>query len=142
MQLELQEQTLTVSQFNDMINLQVSGLGAFEVVGEITEKRISRNSGLMMTIKDESENAILKLSGFAPRVRGVNSVDIGMKIVASGTPQLYSPFGQFTLQVTSLIPHGEGSLKAAFEKLKQLLETKGYFAEEIGNENYLNLSRE
>ncbi|MBD3281058.1 exodeoxyribonuclease VII large subunit [Candidatus Dojkabacteria bacterium] len=123
------ERTLTVSQFNEMINLQVSGLGAFEVVGEITEKRITRNSGLMMTIKDEGENAVLKLSGFAPRVRGVNSVDVGMKIIAAGTPQLYSPFGVFSLQVTSLVPHGEGSLKAAYEKLKKLLEDKGFFSE-------------
>ncbi|MBN1332082.1 exodeoxyribonuclease VII large subunit [Candidatus Dojkabacteria bacterium] len=126
----MQEQILTVAQFNEMINLQVSGLGSFEVVGEITEKRISRNSGLMMTLKDDKDNAILKLSGFAPRVRGVNSVDVGMKVIASGTPQLYSPFGQFSLQVTSLVPHGEGSLKAAFEKLKNLLQAKGFFAED------------
>jgi len=121
------DETLTVAQFNEIINIQLQTIGMISVVGEITEKNITRNSGLMLTIKDEKESAILKLSGFAPRVKGVNAVDVGMKIVAAGVPQLYSPFGSFSLQVVSLVPHGEGSLKAAFERLKKLLETKGYF---------------
>lgn len=119
---------ITVTQFNEVINMQVSSLGTFAVLGEITEKHITRNSGLIITLKDSEENAVLKISGFAPRVRGVNSVDVGMKVVAVGVPQLYSPFGAFSLQVVSLTPYGEGSLKVAFEKLKQLLESKGYFA--------------
>jgi exodeoxyribonuclease VII large subunit len=124
------ENILTVSQFNELINVQLQTIGLVAVVGEITEKQITRNSGLLMTIKDDKTNAILKLSGFAPRVKGVNSVDVGMKIVATGVPQVYAPYGSFSLQVISLVPHGEGSLKAAFERLKQLLESKGYFAPE------------
>lgn len=124
------ENILTVSQFNELINVQLQTIGLVAVVGEITEKQITRNSGLLMTIKDDKTNAILKLSGFAPRVKGVNSVDVGMKIVATGVPQVYAPYGSFSLQVVSLVPHGEGSLKAAFERLKQLLESKGYFAPE------------
>lgn len=122
--------TLTVAQFNEMFNIQLQTIGMLSVVGEITEKNITRNSGLMMTIKDEKENAILKLSGFAPRVKGVNAVEVGMKVIAHGVPQIYSPFGSFSLQVVSLVPYGEGSLKAAFERLKKLLEGKGFFAEE------------
>jgi len=124
------ENILTVSQFNELINVQLQTIGLVAVVGEITEKQITRNSGLLMTIKDDKTSAILKLSGFAPRVKGVNSVDVGMKIVATGVPQVYAPYGSFSLQVVSLVPHGEGSLKAAFERLKQLLESKGYFAPE------------
>lgn len=121
---------ISVAQFNEVINLQVQSLGAFSVVGEVTEKRVSRNSGLMMTVKDPEESAILKVSGFAPRVKGINAIDIGMKVVVTGSPQLYSPFGVFSLQAVSVVPYGEGSLKAAFEKLKKILETKGYFAVE------------
>ncbi len=125
-----ESEPLSVSQFNEVINVQLQNIGLVSVVGEITEKHISRNSGLMMTIKDEKQAAILKLSGFAPRVKGVNMVEVGMKIVAVGVPQIYAPFGSFSLQVVSLEPYGEGSLKIAFEKLKQLLEAKGYFAPE------------
>ncbi|KKQ36084.1 MAG: Exodeoxyribonuclease 7 large subunit [candidate division WS6 bacterium GW2011_GWA2_37_6] len=121
---------LTVAQFNETINIQLQTIGMVSVVGEITEKNITRNSGLMMTIKDEKENAILKLSGFAPRIKGINAVEVGMKIVANGVPQLYSPYGSFSLNIVSVVPYGEGSLKVAYERLKKLLESKGYFAPE------------
>lgn len=124
------DQYITVSQFNELINIQLQTIGVVSVVGEITEKNISRNSGLMMTVKDEKENSILKVGGFAPRIKGVNTVDVGMKVVVTGVPQVYGPFGSFSIQAISLTPYGEGSLKAAFEKLKQTLESKGYFAED------------
>lgn len=121
---------LTVAQFNKIINVHLQTIGMISVVGEITEKQITRNSGLIMTIKDEKENSILKLTGFAPRIKGLSSVDVGMKIVANGVPQVYGPYGSFSLNIISVVPYGQGSLKAAFEKLKKLLEVKGFFAEE------------
>jgi len=120
----------TVAQFNELINVQLQTIGVVSVVGEITEKHLTRNSGLMMTIKDDEENAILKITGFAPRIKGVNTVDVGMKVVVTGVPRLYSPFGSFSIQAISFLPYGEGSLRAAFEKLKVILESKGYFAED------------
>ncbi len=124
------EVTITVAEFNKLIDLHLKSIGTVSVIGEITEKTITRNSGLIVTLKDidgENKTAILKLTGFAPHVKGVNSVEVGMKVVATGIPQLYSPFGAFSLQISSIQPFGKGSIKQAFEKLKALLEQEGLF---------------
>ncbi len=121
--------TLNVNEFNELVDIHLKSLGYISVIGEITEKHITKNSGLIITLKDidAKKSAILKLTGFAPRIKGINSVDVGMKVVASGIAQLYSPFGNFSLQISSIFPFGKGAIKESFEKLKLQLQKEGLF---------------
>jgi len=121
---------LSVSDFNKLIEIQLGTLGEFNVVGEITQINISQRGGVNIVVKDPNENAILHLSGYKPRISGIDLVKEGMKISTWGTPQMWSPAGKFSLSIHKIIPQGEGLLKAAYEKLKTKLYHEGLFEEE------------
>ncbi len=121
---------LTVAEFNKVLNSVFSELGEFSVQGEIVSMKITANRAVFIDLKDKKENAILKISNFAPWVEGLNSVQEGMDVIVSGALEVYSPYGTMTLKARKVEPVGEGSLKIASEKLKLLLNSEGLFAPE------------
>lgn len=121
---------LSVSEFNKVINLLLSDMGEFAVTGEITQLKFSQNGAVFMDLKDKQENAILRISQYAPRVEGLKAVSEGMEVVVYGYPEIYSPSGSFGFKPRKIEPVGEGALKQAFENLKRALASQGYFAAE------------
>lgn len=119
---------LTVSEFNNFMKSVLNELGYFSVSGEITEMTITSKKGVYITLSDGKSN--LKLSGYAPTIKGINLVEKGMKVVAKGFNDIYVPYGSYCLSIASIEPDGDGSLAIAYEKLKRELESKGYFDEE------------
>lgn len=55
----------------------------------------------------------------------------GITVRIRGRLSLYEPRGEFQLIVESLEPSGEGALRAAFEQIRERLESEGLFAEEL-----------
>jgi exodeoxyribonuclease VII large subunit len=119
---------LTVSEFNNFIKTILNELGYFSVSGEITELTVTAKKGVYITLSDGKAN--LKLSGYAPTIKGINLVEKGMKVVAKGYNDIYVPYGSYCLSISSIEPDGDGSLAIAYEKLKRELESKGYFDNE------------
>lgn len=120
------EKVLTVTEFNTFIKEVVSNLGIFQVRGEITELKISKNNGLFITVSDGKST--LRVGGYAPTVKGVDLVEEGMEVVVIGVADLYVPYGTFSLNALEIEPVGEGALAKAYEKLKLKLEKEGLFA--------------
>lgn len=120
---------LTVSEFVSVLNGFFSELGEFAVEGEVVTLKISQNKALFIDLKDPNGNALLKLANYAPRVVGLNQITEGMKVVVYGSMNMYGPTGGINFQVRKIEPQGEGALKVAFERLKQLLDSEGLFAE-------------
>src|SRR3990172_3543579 len=118
---------LSVSNFNELINNSLKAMGEFIVEGEITQINISGKGGVNIVLKDTKMAGILNISGYAPRIAGINLVKSGMQVAVWGAPQLYVPYGKFSLSAYKIIPLGAGALKQAYEKLKQLLEAEGLF---------------
>jgi exodeoxyribonuclease VII large subunit len=112
-----------------MIDLTLKGVGDVAVEGEITSLNISSKGGVNIVIKDPKESAVLNISGYAPRVEGLNLINEGMQVVAFGVPSLWSAGGRFSLTIYKIIPMGAGALKEAYEKLKVLLRQEGLFEE-------------
>ena len=54
----------------------------------------------------------------------------GMKVVVSGSVNLYAPSGTYQIYVTSVQPDGIGALHLAYEQLKERLCAEGLFSEE------------
>ena len=127
--LENQELRFSVGDFNKLMNKNFDLIGDVSVEGEITQLSISAKGGVNIVIKDDKESALLNMSGYAPRVEGIKFVTDGMKVVAWGKPNIYSPIGKFSLQIYKILPLGEGALKEAYEKLKMQLEKEGLFDE-------------
>lgn len=118
---------LGVSQFNELVNLQLQNLGELIIEGEITEFNISRRQGVNIVLKDRNELAVVSVTGYAPRIEGINLVEAGMQVAIWGSPQLYSPYGKFSVSIYKILPIGEGALNKAFEILKNKLDTEGLF---------------
>ena len=122
-------QTLTVAEFNQLIDQILRQLGEFSVRGEITELRITPRKGVFITLKDPAAEANLSVSGYAPVIKGIDLIEAGMEVVVTGVGELYSAYGKFSLKATAIEPFGEGALRIAYEKLKTKLLAEGLFDE-------------
>ena len=54
-------------------------------------------------------------------------LEVGQKIILSGSVTVYAPRGNYQLLATKIEPLGVGALALAYEQLKKKLELKGYF---------------
>lgn len=118
---------VSVDQFNELINLQLQSIGEVIVEGEITEMNISKRGGVNLVLKDKNKQAVLNVSGYAPRIQGINMIEIGMEVAIWGVPKLYSPYGKFSVSIYKILPIGAGALAKALELLKEQLEKEGLF---------------
>jgi exodeoxyribonuclease VII large subunit len=124
----VEQQILTVTQFNSLIKDVLINLGVFKVKGEITEFNITKNKGVNITLSDGKAN--LRIGGYAPSINGIDFVEKDMDVVVTGVADLYINYGSFSLKAFSIEPVGEGSLARAYQKLKEKLEAEGLFAVE------------
>lgn len=122
-----EEIRVSVSEFNNIINTHLSGVGEMVVEGELTQMTITSKKGFFATLKDKQGNAILNLSGFTPAIQGINMIEEGKEVAVWGVPEVYSPYGKFSLKIRKILPVGEGALKEAYEKLKIKLKQEGLF---------------
>ncbi|HMS23729.1 MAG TPA: exodeoxyribonuclease VII large subunit [Candidatus Saccharibacteria bacterium] len=111
-----------VAVFNQTINYAYSSV---VVLGEVSNLRISRNTWLYFSLKDENSSvnffgSILKLP--AP-------IEDGMMLRVRATPQLHPRFG-FSLQVEQIELSGKGTINRANKLLHAKLEKEGLFAPE------------
>jgi len=123
-------EVLSISEFHKVTNLWLAEAGEFAVQGEITQLRLSRNGGVFIDMKDPQGNGVLKVSNFSRNMEGHLSVTEGMQVVVQGYSEVYAPYGSISFKARKISPVGEGSLKAAFEKLRLELEREGLFAQE------------
>jgi len=120
---------LSVDDFNNLINRHLQGLGEFIIEGEITNFNITTKGGVYITLKDKKTNAIVKVSGYRPRIQGINLIKEGMEVAVWGRPEIWSHGGSFSVSTYKILPIGEGALKQAYENLKNKLQLEGLFDE-------------
>jgi len=113
-------------QIKQMLESQV---GQVWVTGEITNLRSQSSGHLYFTLKDAGAQISCVL------FRGEFKIDRsllqdGRNVVLQGEITVYEPRGQYQLRVTAVALEGMGTLQAAFEKLKQKLNSEGLFATE------------
>lgn len=126
----MQEARFSVAQFNDMINMTLQGLGDVVVEGEITQLNVSSKGGVNIVLKDPKAAALLNISGYAPRIEGLQLIKEGVQVAAWGNANIWSAGGRFSLQIFKILPLGEGALKEAYEQLRRKLTAEGLFAEQ------------
>ncbi|TXH00579.1 MAG: exodeoxyribonuclease VII large subunit [Candidatus Moraniibacteriota bacterium] len=121
--------TLTVSQFLDGLNLELSGMAA-RIKGEVTSVDI-RERVIYFSLKDSGDDSVLNCLMFRYQydVAGIK-LTVGDEIIVEGSPDIYKPSGRLSLRVGSLEYAGEGALKKAYDALFRKLEGAGIFAPE------------
>lgn len=92
------------------------------VVGELSQFQVSKGKWLYFDIKDDQS----KLKCFGTVFQLKTALEDGMQVEVVAQPRLHNLYG-FSLQVQSIRPVGEGSLKKASELLKAKLAGEGLF---------------
>ncbi len=120
---------LSVSQFLDSLNLELSGMAA-RVRGEVSSVDV-RERVVYFTLKDSIDESIVSclIFRYQYEVSGVPLV-IGDEIIVEGAPDIYKPSGRLSLKVGTIEYAGEGELKKAYDALHKKLELAGAFAPE------------
>lgn len=124
-----EDQTLSVSQFLDGLNMELSGM-ASRVQGEVSSVDI-RERVVYFTIKDSQDESTLNclIFRYQYEISGVQ-IAAGDEIIVEGVPEIYKPSGRLSMKVGVIELFGEGALKKAYDALKIKLEQEGLFAPE------------
>ncbi len=95
------------------------------IVGELSQFQVSKGKWLYFDIKDDSSK--LKCFGSVWQLKTV--LEDGMQVEVIAQPRLHNLYG-FSLNIQSIRPVGEGSLKKAADLLHKKLEAEGIFSPE------------
>ncbi len=114
---------LGVSEFVDYLNQTMEMAFPYvELEGELSNFKISKNKWLYFDLKDET--ASLRCFGTVYSLPG--PLEDGMMVRVAGAPRLH-PMFNFSFNVQSIVPVGEGALKRAADLLARKLEAEGLF---------------
>ncbi len=98
---------------------------AVQVVGEVSDYRISQGKWINFDLKDAGGEA--KISCFTTVYKQRFPLEDGMQVAISGYAQVYARFGKLSFTVESVELLGEGALLRAYQLLKAKLESEGLF---------------
>lgn len=122
----MSDPVFTVAQAVAVINQTLETVyPTITIVGELAEFKIAKGRWLYADIKDE--DAKLRLFGTIYQMPG--PLEDGMMVEIVGEPRLHPQFG-FSINLRSIRPVGEGSIKRAANLLQAKLEAEGLFASE------------
>lgn len=96
-----------------------------EIVGEVSNFRVSKGKWIYFDIKDDFASVKCFTTTYSLSL----PISDGMKVMITAKPQIH-PLYNFSLTVSSVSPHGEGSIKKAIDLLHDKLEKEGLFAPE------------
>ncbi len=114
---------LGVSEFVAFVNQTLEIAYPFiEVEGELANFRVSKNKWVYFDLKDET--ASLRCFGTVYALPG--PLEDGMMLRISGSPRLH-PLYNFSFNVQSIVPVGEGAIRRAADLLAAKLEAEGLF---------------
>jgi exodeoxyribonuclease VII large subunit len=114
---------LTVSDFVAVFNQTVEyAYPSVTVQGELANFRVSKNRWVYFDLKDEY--ASVKFFGTVYQLPG--PLENGLLLQVSGQPRLHPLYG-FSINIQSMQPVGEGSLKRAAALLEAKLRAEGLF---------------
>jgi exodeoxyribonuclease VII large subunit len=116
---------LSVSDFVALLNQTLEfAYPTVNITGELANFRVSRNRWLYFDLKDEFSS--VKFFGTVYQLPG--PLEDGMLLKVRGQPRLHNLYG-FSVNVLSLQPAGEGSLRKAADLLQAKLAAEGLFDE-------------
>ncbi len=119
----MSELVLTVSEFVAVLNQTLEyAYPSVSIVGELANFRVSKNRWVYFDLKDET--ASVKFFGTVYQLPG--PLEDGITVEVKGQPRLHNLYG-FSVNVQSLRPVGQGSIKRASQLLEAKLAKEGLF---------------
>jgi len=126
---EKEEKIFSVSEFISILNIGLKRSKA-KIIGEVGEVSFGPTGHVYFTLKDEKDGSVIKCIIWKSRytVYGIK-LEQGLKIIASGYPEIYALTGRLSFISKTIEYAGEGKLKKEYEKLKKKLKEEGIFEE-------------
>lgn len=119
------ELSVTVSEFVALLNQTLEfAYPSVVITGELANMRVSKGKWLYFDLKDEFST--VKFFGTVYMLPG--PLEDGMMVKVRGTPRLHNLYG-FSVNVQTIVPAGEGSIRKAAELLAAKLQAEGLFDE-------------
>lgn len=119
----------TVSEVNNYIKRKLDSDANLQVLclrGEISNFKHHYSGHMYMSLKDSASS--IKAVMFRQSAAGLKFVPKdGMSVLAVGRVSVFERDGTYQLYIETMVPDGVGALYAAYEQLKEELESKGYF---------------
>ncbi len=116
----------TVSEASALFNqIFETATPTITIIGEVANFKVNQGKWVFFDVKDDEASLSCFMSAFNLRV----SVEDGMRVAIVARPQI-TKWGKFSLTVQQIRPVGEGSIKRAFELLREKLNKEGLFAPE------------
>lgn len=117
------ELELGVSEFVALFNQTVEFAYPYvTIVGELANFRVSKNRWIYFDLKDD--DAVVRFFGTVYTLPG--PLEDGMLLKVNGSPRLHPLYG-FSINVVSITPSGDGSIKKAASLLEAKLAAEGLF---------------
>ena len=114
---------LGVSEFVAYLNQTLEVAYPFvEIEGELANFRVSKNKWVYFDIKDDT--ASVRCFGTVYSLPG--PLEDGMMVRIAGSPRLH-PLYNFSFNIQSIVPMGEGAIRKAADLLAAKLEAEGLF---------------
>ena len=124
------EKIISVSNYIKILN---QGLREFtgKIIGEVSEVKFGPSGHVYFSLKDEGDKSVISciIWRYKYQLYGIELRE-GLKIIASGHPEIYAPTGRISFLAEVIEHAGEGELKKEYERLKKKLSEEGLFAEE------------
>ncbi|WP_072680047.1 exodeoxyribonuclease VII large subunit [Arcobacter sp. LA11] len=121
---------ISVSTLNTQIKslLETTFINVY-VEGEVSNLTYHNSGHIYFSIKDK--NSTISCVMFRGNAKYLKfQLEVGQKIVITGTITVYTPRGNYQLLCNKIEPSGQGALALAYEQLKKKLQEKGYFNSE------------
>jgi len=120
----------SVAEFIRLLNIGLKTSEA-KIIGEVSEFNVGPNGHVYFVLKDEKNDGVINAIIWRNRYHAYGvKLEVGMKIVAFGHPEIYAPRGRLSFMAETIEHAGEGKLKKEYEKLKKKLEKEGIFDED------------
>lgn len=124
---EPREPIMPVGEYIDYLNVALKSLADIKVIGEISAFKV-HTTGIYMTLKDAGGDGVLECYINPYTYRGLGlPLQEGMKIIIGGAPTIFRRRGSLSFRVETVELSGEGTLKKAYDLLKQKLTEEGIF---------------
>ncbi len=122
---------ISVSTLNTQIKslLETTFINVY-VEGEISNLTYHNSGHIYFSVKDDKSTiSAVMFRGNAKYLKF--QLEVGQKVVITGTITVYTPRGNYQLLCNKIEPSGQGALALAYEQLKAKLQAKGYFNDDI-----------
>ena len=118
----------SISEFVAFLNEDLKWMKA-KIVGEVGEAKLGPTGHMYFTLKDERDGSMLNCIMWSSKYRlfGI-TLEPGKKIMAYGSPNIYSQNGRLSFVCDTIELAGEGDIKKQYDELKKKLEKEGLFA--------------